>query len=108
VLAQYPITESRTFTLLNSSEPIPPQTVTVDNITETVWDLQVANLEILGFQTIFWADPNGPIPLGYKYLVTTDSYNRGLWTIYTVENSDTQANTRVLNLTKVQGYNTPD
>jgi hypothetical protein len=40
--------------------------------------------------------------------VTTDSSNNGLWTVYTVETSDTQANTRVLKLTQVQGYNTPD
>ena len=108
VLAQYPISESRSFNLLNSSEPIPPQIVVVNNETITTWNLQVANLEILGFQTPFWSNPNGSIPLGYKYLVTTDSYNRGLWTIYTVEASDTDPNTRVLTLTRVQGYNTPD
>ena len=108
VLAQYPISESKTFTLLNSSEPIPPQTVLVDNVDTTIWNLQVANLEILGFQTPYWSNPNGAIPLGYKYLVTTDSSNRGLWTIYTVETSDTDPGTRVLTLTRVQGYNTPD
>ena len=108
VLAQYPVSESRTFNLLNSSEPIPPQTVVVNNVTVTNWNLQVANLEILGFQTPFWSNPSGSIPLGYKYLVTTDSSNRGLWTIYTVEESDTTPGTRVLTLTRVQGYNTPD
>ena len=108
VLAQYPISESRSFTLLNSSAPIPPQTEIVDSVSVTNWNLQVANLEILGFQTPFWSNTSGSIPLGYKYLVTTDSFNRGLWTIYTVEESDTQANTRVLKLSKVQGYNTPD
>jgi hypothetical protein len=108
VLAQYPISESRSFSLLNSSAPIPSQIEIIDSVTVTVWNLQVANQEQLGFQTPFWSNPNGSIPLGYKYLVTTDSYNRGLWTIYTVKQSDTQANTRVLVLTKVQGYNTPD
>jgi len=108
VLAQYPISESRSFALLNSSAPIPPQTEIVDNVSVTNWNLQVANLEILEFQTPFWSNINGSIPLGYKYLVTTDSLNRGLWTIYTVEESDTQANTRVLKLSKVQGYNTSD
>jgi len=108
VLAQYPISESRSFTLLNSSAPIPSQTEIVDSVTVTNWNLQVANLEILGFQTPFWSNTSGSIPLGYKYLVTTDSSNNGLWTVYTVEASDTQANTRVLKLTQVQGYNTPD
>lgn len=108
VLAQYPISESRSFNLLNSSEPIPPQTEIVNNVTVTNWNLQVANLEVLGFQTPFWSNISGSIPLGYKYLVTTDSSQRGLWTIYTVQESDTQANTRVLKLTRVQGYNTPD
>ena len=108
VLAQYPISESRSFNLLNSSEPIPPQTVIVDSVDTTIWNLQVANLEILGFQTPYWSNPDGSIPLGYKYLVTTDSSNRGLWTIYTVEESDTAPGTRVLTLTRVQGYNTPD
>jgi len=108
VLAQYPISESRSFNLLNSSEPIPPQTEIVDGDTITNWNLQVANLEVLGFQTPFWSNINGSIPLGYKYLVTTDSSQRGLWTVYTVQESDTQANTRILKLTRVQGYNTPD
>jgi hypothetical protein len=108
VLAQYAISESRSFNLLNSSEPIPPQTVIIDGTDTTIWNLQVANLEVLGFQTPFWSNPDGPIPLGYKYLVTTDSSNRGLWSIYTVEESDTTPGTRVLTLTRVQGYNTPD
>ena len=108
VLAQYPISESRSFNLLNSSEPIPPQTEIVNSVTVTNWNLQVANLEILEFQTPFWSNVTGSIPLGYKYLVTTDSSQRGLWTVYTVEESDIQANTRVLKLTRVQGYNTPD
>jgi hypothetical protein len=39
----------------------------------------VANLEILGFQNL------NLVPLGYKYLVVSDASNRGLWTIYEVE-----------------------
>jgi hypothetical protein len=108
VLAQYPISESRSFNLLNSSEPIPSQTSIVNNATVTNWNLQVENLEVLGFQTPFWSNPSGTIPSGYKYLVTTDSSQRGLWTIYTVQASDTVPGTRVLKLTRVQGYNTPD
>jgi len=101
VLAQFPITEIRTFTLLNSSEPEPAQTEIIDGDTITNWNLQVANLEILGFQNIY------AVALGYKYLVTTDSSNRGLWTIYTVEASDSVVGARILRLSKVQGYYTP-
>ena len=152
VLAQYPISETRSFVLLNSSEPIPVESETINagsfvvgdtytiftvgttdftligagsntvgvqftatgagtgtgTAVITNWNLQVANLEQLGFQTPIWSNTSGPIPLGYQYLVTTDSSNRGLWTIYTVQNSDTLANTRVLILTKIQGFNTPD
>jgi hypothetical protein len=101
VLAQYPIAESRIFNLLNSNEPEP-------SVNSGEWNLRVANLEILGFQEPIWSNPTGPIPIGYKYLVVTDSSNRGLWTIYTVQESDAAAGQRILVLTKVQGYNTPD
>lgn len=108
VLALYPIAESRIFNLLNSGEPEPSQVEIINGVTVTNWNLRVANLEILGFQEPIWSNPDGPIPVGYKYLVVTDSNNRGLWTIYTVQNSDSVAGQRVLVLTKVQGYNTPD
>jgi hypothetical protein len=101
VLAQYPITEIREINLLNSSEPVPTQTEIVDSVLITNWNLQVSNLEILGFQNIY------TVALGYKYLVTTDSSNRGLWTIYTVEASDSVVGQRILKLSKVQGYYTP-
>jgi hypothetical protein len=45
------------------------------------WNLQVANLEILSFQNI----DSSSIPVGYRYLVTSDSSNSGLWTIYQVQ-----------------------
>lgn len=108
VLAQYPIAETRIFNLLNSSEPEPTQTALVNGVTVTNWNLRVANQEILGFQQPIWSNPAGPIPVGYKYLVVSDSANRGLWTIYTVQNSDAVLGQRVLVLTTVQGYNTPD
>jgi hypothetical protein len=108
VLAQYPIAENRIFNLLNSSEPEPTQVEVVNGETITNWNLRVANIEILGFQEPIWSNPTGPIPIGYKYLVVTDSNNRGLWTIYTVQESDAAAGQRTLVLTKVQGYNTPD
>ena len=95
VLKQYTITESRVFNLLNSSEPEP-------NASSGLWNLRVANLEILGFQNIY------AVPMGYRYLVQSDSNNRGLWTIYTVQNSQTQIGVRTLVLTRVQNYNTAD
>ena len=108
VLAQYPIAENRILNLLNSSEPEPAETDIIDGDVVTNWNLRVANLEILGFQQPIWSNPDGAIPIGYKYLVVTDSSNRGLWTIYTVQDSDSVAGQRILVLTKVQGYNTPD
>jgi len=101
ILAQVPITEMRMFDLLNSSEPEPIQSEIINGNTVVNWNLQVANLEILGYQDIYAVD------LGYKYLVTTDSYNRGLWTIYTVTASDTTPGERVLILSRVQTYDTP-
>jgi hypothetical protein len=105
VLKQYPITESRVFNLLNSSEPELPQTEVINGTTVTNWNLRVANLEILGFQDID-AIPEASLP--YRYLVATDSNNRGLWTIYTVQNSQTNLEQRELVLTRVQNYNTAD
>jgi hypothetical protein len=102
VLAQFPISESRSFNLLNSSEPEPSQTSLINGTTVINWNMRVANLEILGFQNL------NLVPLGYKYLVATDSNNRGLWTIYTVAESETLLGARALALTKVQNYNTPD
>jgi hypothetical protein len=94
VLALYPIAESRQFVLLNSSEPEP-------NAGSGKWNKRVANLEILGFQNLY------AVPLGYNYLVVSDSSNRGLWTIYTVEEKVTIDGTvRLLQLIQVQNYDT--
>ena len=95
VLARFVISESRSFNLLNSSEPEP-------SAATGLWNLRVANLEILGFQNIY------TVPIGYRYLVVNDSNNRGLWTIYTVVASDQTAGERQLLLSFVQGYNTAD
>lgn len=78
ILAQYPITEMRSFALLNASDPVPPAlTGTTVN-----WNKQVANLEELSYQDIA-ADPEG-----YRYLVDTDSSQHGNWTIYEVQNGE--------------------
>jgi hypothetical protein len=94
VLALYPIVENRSFVLLNSSEPEP-------TAGSGAWDLRVANLEILSFQDI------DAVPLGYTYLVASDSRNNGLWTIYTVQTDPTSLlGARRLVLTRVQNYDT--
>ena len=145
VFKLYPISENRSFNLLNSADPEPAETaivaagefeigqtytivtvgttdfVAIGAASNTVgvtfvatgagagngaasfenWNLRVENLEILSFQNIY------TVALGYKYLVATDSNNRGLWTIYTVANG-TVPGQRQLLLTKVQNYNTRD
>lgn len=95
VLKLYPITENRTFTLLNSSEPVP-------SVSSGLWNFEVANLEILGFQNIYL------VPLGYRYLVLSDSSNGGRWTIYEVQASQVNPAVRLLNLYRVQNYVTAD
>jgi len=96
VLAQFPISETRSFTLLNSEQPIPESTVTVDGVTTVVWNKEVPNLEVLSYQDL------NVVPIGYKYLVLSDSSQNGLWTIYQV----TASKTTMLN--RVQAYYTPD
>jgi hypothetical protein len=93
VLRQAPISESRSFNLLNSSDPQPSSS-------SGEWNLRVANLEELSFQDI------DAVPLGYRYLVETDSNNRGLWTIYEVQ--ELIAPERELKLVRVQLFKTSD
>ena len=101
VLAQFPISENRSFALLNSRDPELSATSTVNGITTVNWNKRVADLEILGFQKIY------EVALGYKYLVVSDSRNRGLWTIYQVIETTTTAGViRELQLVRVQNYDT--
>ena len=90
VLAQYPITEIRSFALLNSREPEPPAGT-------GAWDKRVANLEELSYQNLI------QVPVGYLYLVASDSAQNGLWTIYQVTATKTFA---TLDLVRVQNYDT--
>jgi hypothetical protein len=93
ILAQYPISETRSFNLLNSSEPIPAANT-------GAWDYEVANLTILSYQNI------NIVPIGYRYLVLNDSSQQGRWTIYQVDAS-TVPGQNVLTLAQVQSYDTP-
>jgi hypothetical protein len=143
VLLQYPISESRSFNLLNSAEPIPQvsqlfvagefnvgNTYTIDTLgttdftqigalsntigtvfvatgpgtgsgtaTFTNWNKEVENLEILSYQNI------NTVPVGYKYLVLSDSSQNGLWTIYEVV-TGALFGSKELNLVRVQNYDT--
>ena len=92
VLAQYPITETRKFNLLNSAEPEPA-------VASGAWNKRVADLTELGYQNLVL------VPVGYKYLVATDSSNNGLWTIYEVV-AGTLVDSKVLSLIRVQSYDT--
>ena len=93
VLKLYPISETRSFTLLNSQEPIPPAG-------SGAWNYACANLEILGYQNIY------QVPLGYIYLVESDSDYSGFWTTYTVKVDPSDADLRILQLTRIQSYKT--
>jgi hypothetical protein len=94
VLAQFPISETRRFVLLNSADPEPSST-------SGLWDKRVETIEILSFQDI------DVVPLGYNYLVQSDSTQQGLWTIYEVV-SGSLLGSRELRLSRVQNYRTPD
>jgi hypothetical protein len=71
IIAQYPIVETRKFNLLNSSEPEP-------SASSGLWNKRVANLEELSYQNLEL------VPIGYRYLVVSDSSQNGRWTIYEV------------------------
>lgn len=100
VMSLYPLSEAGLYPLLNSSEPELPASQIINGQTVTNWNFRVANLEILGFQNIY------EVALGYLFLVTSDSSNNGLWTIYQVQASATQAGVRQLVLVRVQLYRT--
>jgi hypothetical protein len=100
ILALYPITEMRNFVLLNSEDPLPSATANLSQ-GNPGWNAQVATIEILSYQNI------DAVPLGYQYLVDTDSTQNGRWTIYQVQ-YDSIAAVRKLVLIKVQNYVTPD
>jgi len=92
VLAQYPIAETRSFNLLNSSEPIPTSN-------SGQYNFVVATLDELGYQNL------QIVPIGYRYLVLSDSSQEGRWTIYQVAEG-TIPGQPVLNLVRIQNYDT--
>jgi hypothetical protein len=94
VLKNYPIVETRTFTLLNSSEPEP-------TAASGEWNQRLANIEELSYQNL------NEVPLGYRYLIVSDSTNDGLWSIYSVIQGLAQLGSpRETQLYRVQTYDT--
>lgn len=92
IMAQFPITDSRPFNLLNSAEPEPTSA-------SGAWNKRVLDYQELTFQDLT------EVPVGYKYLVASDSTNDGLWTIYTVILSLDGIRKQLL-LSRVQNYDT--
>jgi hypothetical protein len=66
------------------------------------WNQQVATVEELSYQNL------DAVPLGYLYLVESDTTQSGYWTIYQVVESDAVAGTRTVRLSRIQNYSTPD
>lgn len=94
IMAQYPLSDSRSFALLNSSEPEPTSA-------SGEWNKRVLTYQELTFQDLT------EVPVGYKYLVATDATNNGLWTIYTVVLGNALIGSpKELLLTRVQNYDT--
>ena len=94
ILRYLPIVELRRFTLLNSSEPIPSPS-------SDAYNKVVNNIEELSYQDLY------AVPLGYRYLVLSDSVNNGAWAIYTVIlESAFPGAPRSVQLTRLQNYDT--
>jgi hypothetical protein len=66
------------------------------------WNQQVATIEELSYQNL------DAVPLGYLYLVESDTTQSGYWDIYQVVESDAIAGTRTVRLTRIQNYFTPN
>jgi len=91
ILKTMPISETKSFALLNSKEPEP---------NASAYDKRLLTYEELGYQNI------NNVALGYKYLVATDETNSNLWTIYTVQLVTGSTIQRETSLTRVQNFDT--
>ena len=87
ILKTLPITELRSYPLLESQEEMPGKPT-------GAWDVMLNDIAELSYQTI------NIDPIGYRYLVKSDANNSGLWTIYTLQSN------RTLLLTRVQNFKT--
>ena len=87
IMSLYPITDSKSFTLLNSEDPEPTSA-------SGEFDKRLLTYAELTYQDL------RQVAVGYKYLIASDSTQEGLWTIYTV-----LADQKLL-LSRVQNYDT--
>jgi hypothetical protein len=87
IMKLYPISEDKSFKLLNSSDPEPTSV-------SGLWDKRVLTYAELTYQDL------NQVAVGYNYLVASDSTQEGLWTIYTVIAGPS------LQLARVQNYDT--
>ena len=94
ILKYLPIVELRRFIILNSSEPVPaPGSEAYDKVLD--------NIEQLSYQDL------SQVPVGYNYLILSDSTYNGAWTIYTVIlESVLPTAPKVTQLVRIQNYNT--
>jgi hypothetical protein len=94
ILKYLPIAELRRFVLLNSSEPVPaPGSEAYNKVLDTV--------EQLSYQDL------ARVPVGYNYLILSDSTYSGAWTIYTVVlDSALPTAPKVTQLSRIQNFNT--
>jgi hypothetical protein len=67
------------------------------SIAQIVWDKRVATLEELSYQNI------DDVPIGYLYLVESDTNQQGKWTVYQVTAA---GSVRELSLVRVQNFDT--
>jgi hypothetical protein len=96
LLKYLPIVELRRFILLNSSEPIPAPS-------SQAYNKVLDNIEQLSFQDL------ALVPVGYKYLILSDSTYNGAWTIYTViPQTGLPGKPKVTRLYRIQNFNTPN
>ena len=66
------------------------------------WNQRLASIEELGYQNF------NSVPLGYLYLIESDTTQFGYWTIYQVVESDAIPGARTTRLTRIQNYFTPN
>jgi hypothetical protein len=94
ILKYLPIVEQRRFILLNSSEPVPSQG-------SDQYNRVLDNIDQLSYQNLY------QVPLGYQYLILSDSTYNGAWTIYEVVlASNAPTAPRVPQLVRIQNFNT--
>jgi hypothetical protein len=87
IMKLYSISDSKSFKLLNSEEPEP-------TAASGEWNKRLLTYAELTYQDL------RQVPVGYKYLVVSDSTQEGLWSIYTVLAGET------FFLSRVQTYKT--